>query len=736
MNNSEGYINWDLKPDYNYVLQYLYESEVPRQQYQIMLYRTALAMAGRPWKNLYREELLGNIKKIQDKERAKRLEECLDVPEGQDFTIAKAVRNRANQMSTGVDTYECEVNDPYGLADAETVDLLSAKCTQDYTESNLNTLAEVFSRDLSLAGVTAVRVNYDVAHDRNIIERINPKNIIWDTKYSSTGQERFRGYNMMISWQKLKKMVQDNPNEQINLDISAPTNSLVHKEEGSSNKFSVYVDKQAKYKNRKIRSLNGLDVYVEDINRLATAAGLQGLAGADTWEFYHDLQQCYSLGYYQSFAVTPKGQTNSNYVGDDVELTVIFDMIKRIEYKIINRRYVISANGNSFHRIINFPAKNPIDGSIVNQFSEFELGSPLKFQFERQDLRDEAPMPISSVMNLLDLHDKLCALRAKREHVSNILSILRITTNAADAQSLEETLNLMGVVIDDMQGDVSNLQFAYDWTPIDSQIAYYENLIKEYLAGYSEFDAMQMMGDRASAAESGMAVGAVAQGLATHQNAIMELYADIARQCIGNRVVYSPRQEFGVVNEGDYSSLTIQQMALSVVKDVIPASAKRIRERTVAANALQALSTMGQRLSEAGQAKLLEMTLFGLAPRRVIQEWINPTGPDPQLVQLAEQDGANMAQALAQNAQMYQDNPIPYEAQNVMQTNTPDQVDDIIGQYSAEIGPEGQMTEEGSVETIDMPMQAGAMSSDIRGQTSDSGAALANPNALGESLGF
>lgn len=729
MNNSEGYINWDLKPDYNYVLQYLYESEIPRQQYQIMLYRTALAMTGRPWKNLYREELLGNIKKIQDKERAERLEKCLDVPEGQDFTIAKAVRNRANQMSTGVDTYECEVNDPYGIADAATTDLLSAKCAQDYAESNLGVLAEVFSRDLSLAGVTAVRVHYDVAHDRNRIERINPKNIIWDTKYSSTGQERFRGYNMMISWQKLKKMVQDNPNEQINLDISAPINNLVHDQQGGG-KFSVYVDKQAKYKNRKIRSLNGLDVYVQDINKLATAAGLQGLAGADTWEFFHDLRQCYSLGYYQSFATTPEGQTNSNYQGDDVELTVMFDMVKRIEYKIINRRYVISANGNSYHRIINFPATNPVDGSIVNRFSEFELDSPIKFQFERQDLRDEAPMPISSVMNLLDIHDKLCALRAKREHAANILSILRITTNAADAQSLEETLNLMGTVLDDIQGDVSNLQFAYDWTPIDSQIAYYENLIKEYLAGYSEFDAMQMMGDRASAAESGMAVGAVAQGLATHQNAIMEVYADIARQCIGNRVVYSPKQEFGVLNEGNYSSLTIQQMALSVVKDVIPKVAKRIRERSTAANALQALSTMGQRLSESGQAKLLELALMGLAPRRVIEQWIKPDGPDPQLVQLAEQEGANMAQALAQNAQMYQEDPASYEAQTVIQNNTPDQIDDIIGQYSSQVSPDGQMMEEGSVEAIDMPMQDGAMVSDISGQTFESGSDLANPNGL------
>lgn len=730
MNNAEGYIDWDRKPDYNYVLQYLYESEIPRQQYQIMLYRTALARAGRPWKNLYREELLGNIKKMQDKERAKRLEKCLDVPEGQDFTIAEAVRNRANQMSTGVDTYECEVNDPYGLADPATVDLLSAKCAQDYAESNLGVLAEVFSRDLSLAGVTAVRVHYDVAHDRNRIERINPKNIIWDTKYSSTGQERFRGYNMMISWQKLKKMVESNPNEQINLDISAPINNVVHEQEGGKNKFSVYVDKQAKYKNRKIRSLNGLDVYVQDINKLATAAGLQGLAGADTWEFFHDLRQCYSLGYYQSFATTPEGQTNSNYQGDDVELTVMFDMAKRVEYKIINRRYVISANGNSFHRLINFPATNPLDGSVVNRLSEFELDSPIKFQFERNDLRDESPMPISSVMDLLDIHDKLCALRAKREHVANILSILRITTNAADAQSLEETLNLMGVVIDDMQGDVSNLQFAYDWTPIDSQIAYYEQVIKGYLAGYSEFDAMQMMGDRASAAESGMAVGAVAQGLATHQNAIMELYADIARQCIGNRVVYSPKQEFGVVNEGNYSSLTIQQMALSVVKNVIPTAAKRIRERTTAANALQALSTMGERISEAGQAKLLELALMGLAPRRVIEQWIKPSGPDPQLVQLAEQEGANMAQALAQNAQMYQEDPASYEAQAVMQNNTPDQIDDIIGQYSSQVSPDGQMIEKGSVEAIDMPMQDGAMVSNISGQTFESGSDLANPNGL------
>ena len=338
---------------YSYTLQWLDECRFQRDDYRLLLHRMTLAMQGKPWKNLYQQELDSNIKAIKDtmiSEQCKR--ECLKVPAGQDFTLMKAVNTRANQMASGVDTYQYTLNDPYGICEPDTHDLLSAMCEQDYYANKLGIFASTFSRDLTTSGLTAVEVRYNPATDKNEVVRIHPKNIYFDTRYTSTGEERFRGYNMMISWKKLKKMLEDDPNEEINLDIKAPDRSILNDEKDQVNKY-------AKYSKRKIRSLNGLDIYVESLNKLASSPELA--RDAESYEeFRHDLFSCYNTNWYQSLASTPEARTKSNYNGDDVELTVLYDLGKQRVYKIINRRFVISMNKKAFTRKIVFPITNPV----------------------------------------------------------------------------------------------------------------------------------------------------------------------------------------------------------------------------------------------------------------------------------------------------------------------------------------------------------------------------------------
>lgn len=724
-------INYDQ--EFNHVIQWIEESDLARCSYQYWLWRASLAKMGKPCKNLYQEELNSNISKIGDSDmKAEYQKRCISVPEGSSFAIKKAIDNRANQMASGVDVYEYQINDRYMITDADTADLLAAKCKQDYVVNRLNVLSSTFSRDLTWAGMAAVVIKYDPVTDKNKVIRINPKNVWFDTKYSSTGQERFRGYSTMISWKKLKKMLEDDDNEEINLDIKAPDRTIFD-DKGELNK-------EAKYGNRKIRTLNGLDIYVEDINRLAASSQLA--AGSNVLsEYDHDLNSCYNLNWYRSFASDPKSRTNSMYNGDDVELTVIYDLDCKVEYKVINRRYVISANRKAFCRKIVFDITNPITGKVTKRIDDFHLDCPMKIQYEEQENRDLYPFPWAPVFSLLDTHDELCAWRAKREHVSKILSILRIETNGADAASLRGVLNIMGVVLDDIQGDINSINFQYNYEPIDTEIAFRENRIQQLLHAYDQFDALQAMGDRASAAESGMALGAVAQGLSTHQNAIMQLYADIARQCIANRVAYSPRQEFAISNYGNNSSVTIQQMALEAIIDVKPALAKKVAEKSIAANALQVLGTLGQQgMSKDGIAAIMEIALLGTVPRKAAESFVREQGPSQEEMALAQQQAQNDAMALQQNQQSYEENPIPYEVDNVMQSQSPDDIDSIIGglgggnqDTNIDYGDiSGDMTQPSQgPEGIDMMSQDGAMTTGgVQGITPEAGGEFANPNAL------
>lgn len=725
----------DYNHDWNYPIQWLEESDFARTAYHYWLWRASLAKLGKPCKNLYQEELKSNLNKIDKADRAKYEEFCTCVPEGVSFAIKKAIDNRANQMSSGVDTYEYQVNDPYMIIDSDTEDLLAAKCQQDYIKNRLNVLSATFSRDLSWAGVAAVVIKYDPVTDKNHVLRVNPKNIWFDTKYSSLGQERFRGYSTMISWKKLKDMIAGDKNEEVNLDIKAPDRSIMTEEEDGDGKKKWVPSQTAKYSNRKIRTLNGLDIYVEDLNRLATSTQLSG--GLNMFDEYdHDLRTCYNLNWYRTYASDPKKRTSSLYNGDDVELTVLYDLDQKIEFKIINRRYVISANRKAFRRKIQFTITNPITGVQKKRLDDFCLDCPLKFQFEEQENMDKFPHPWSTVFSLLDTHDELCGWRAKRDHVSKILSILRIETNAADAQSLRGVLNIMGIVLDDIQGDINSINFAYDYTAIDTEIAFREQRIQQLLHAYDQFDALQAMGDRASAAESGMALGAVAQGLATHQNAIMQLYADIARQCIANRVAYSSRQEFPVSNFGDNSSISVQAMALDAIINVKPALARKVQEKTIAANALQLVANLGQSglISKDGIAYLMEQALMGTVPRKIAESFVREQGPSKEEIALAQQQAQNEALALQQNQQAYDQNPVDYEVDNVMQNNTPEDVDEIIdglaGGEPIQDEAEMETAMAGGPQGIDMEMQDGAMSTGLAGQTPETGGEYANPNSM------
>ncbi len=729
------FIDWNH--DWNYPIQWLEESDSARTSYHYWLWRASLAKLGKPCKNLYQEELKSNLSKVDSVDRAKYEEYCRCVPEGTSFAIKKAVDNRANQMASGVDTYEYKINDPFGIIDDDTEDLLSAQCQIDYVRNRLNILSATFSRDLTWAGLAAVIVKYDPVSDKNKVLRVNPKNVWFDTKYSSLGLERFRGYSTMISWKKLKEMIANDDNEEVNLDIKAPDRSILKEEDDGKGKKVWNVDKSAKYSNRKIRTLNGLDIYVEDINRLATSTQLSG--GISQFDEYdHDLRTCYNLNWYRTYASDPKVRSKSLYNGDDVELTVLYDLDQKIEFKIINRRYVISANGKAFHRKIAFTITNPVTGEQKTRMDDFCLDCPLKIQFEEEENMDKFPHPWSPVFSLLDTHDELCGWRAKRDHVSKILSILRIETNAADAASLRGVLNIMGIVLDDIQGDINSINFQYDYTPIDSEIAFREQRIQQVLHSYDQFDALQAMGDRASAAESGMALGAVAQGLSTHQNAIMQLYADIARQCIANRVAYSPRQDFPISNYGSNSSVSIQQMALDAIINVRPAMAVQIHEKAVAANALQLVANLAQSglINKDGIAYLMERALMGTVPRKVASSFVREQGPSQEEIALAQQQAQNEAMALQQNQQAYEQNPVPYEVDNVMQTQSPDDVDAIIDELAGgqPIPDERQLAEMsangGGPQGVDMEMQDGAMSTGLAGLTPETGGEYANPNSM------
>ena len=239
-----------------------------------------------------------------------------------------------------------------------------------------------------------------------------------------------------------------------------------------------------------------------------------------------------------------------------------------------------------------------------------------------------------------------------------------------------------------------------------------------------------MMGDRASAAESGMAQGAMAQGLATHQNAIMSLYADIARQCIANRVAYSPKQSFEVVNHGMSDLLTLEQMALSATITVKSKLAKRVHDKSLAVNALTLLGTFKDSLTEEGMAYLVSQALYDQVPRVLSRNFVKQN--NQQEVALAQATAQNQANALAQNQANYEQNPEIYEAMNAV-SQDPEMAEQATMALSNELnqgGGQPEQDEQMSPELLEMLSQDGAMKTNLDGLTEESGSMFANPNGI------
>lgn len=729
MDKTKDFINWNN--EWSYPLQWIKESEFARWAYQSQLFRIKKALYGEPFKNLYQEELTSNAKRLTKEEQEKmRKNGCLTVKPGKSFILRKAVSNIANQMSGGVDTYEYQINDPFGIIDDDTEDLLAAQCSRDYVENDLESFAPRFSNDLSTAGIAAVVVRYCPKKKKNIVERINPRNAWWDTMYSSTGRERFRGYSRMISFAELAKTIEHEADE-VNTELEVPDRSIFNKKGD--------VDPRIKVGKKKIKTINDMAIYIQDMNKLAASPSIQASLSRYT-EYDHDLHTCYNLSWYRSYATDPEARTKKGYNGDDVELTVIYDLSRNIEFKIINRRYIISANKRAFKRNILFSFYNPESEEIKYRVGKFQLDCPMIMRFAEMGGLDDMQYPVSPVMAYLDTFDELCAWRARRDHVSKILSVLRVETDGADATSLAKTFNIMGTILDDIQGDINSINFQYDFTPIDSQIQYLEETIMQGLHAFDQFDALQNMGDRASAAESGMAIGAIAQGLAVHQNAIMGMYSDIARRCIANRVAYSDQMEFPINNNGSYSSVTIQQMALDAIVKVKPALAKKVQEKMMSTNALSLLGTIRDLLTPAGVAYLCEQSLYGNMPRKLAEAFIKPPQASEAEIQASALQGQNQANMLAQNQAMYEQNPVPYEVDNVLQNASPEEIEQTISGINAMTPSEyGGSAANGSPENVDfgaeiqtnpldMRQQDGAMTANLEAMTPEMGSALANPS--------
>ena len=128
---------------------------------------------------------------------------------------------------------------------------------------------------------------------------------------------------------------------------------------------------------------------------------------------------------------------------------------------------------------------------------------------------------------------------------------------------------------------------------------------------------------------------------------------------------------------------------------------------------------------------------MGTMPRGFAQSGILDKGPSPEEMALAQQQAQNDAMALQQNQQAYEQNPMGYEAAEAMQSNSPEEIDQIIQGLGQEDEAQVDYQDEAAdlsgqmPEGLDMMSQEGAMTAGgVEGMTPESGGEYANPNGM------
>lgn len=130
---------------------------------------------------------------------------------------------------------------------------------------------------------------------------------------------------------------------------------------------------------------------------------------------------------------------------------------------------------------------------------------------------------------------------------------------------------------------------------------------------------------------------------------------------------------------------------------------------------------------------------FLLEPAELAASFVNIPSVSEQEMALAQQQAQNQAMMLKQNQMAYEQNPVPYEVDNVMQNATPEEVDQVIAALNGSVQQGGGAIEpptdnlassQSAVDLLDMQGQEGAMDAGLAGLTPEMASQAMNPNAM------
>lgn len=571
------------KPDeYAYVLDWLNEAVDARTSQTALVNRAIKAYQGQPSKNRYAGTIESYASQVQktDVERAQEIRERFkDVPAKGSMVIHDAIETVVNMAMGGVGRFEFGAyDDMLNDADDELAEKLSSGAKHWWAQEKLDAVVPRYIRAAMLSGSADLHIKRN--NGRTCVTIIDSSQMLKDPKRFRTNRARFIGHTQRESLREIKNYVVK----------SGPGYRLK-----TINEAEVYMSQIREQLNSVTGTSSANDVVNGELRK-------------DLDIFYKPVQQMITK---RRDTKEQDGDPSYAWNGDEVEVSYLYDLFNDMEFKIVNRRYIIDARKKKFSKNIKFKyydsKGNEKTGTKNVSFDDPYVELPVVETYWDK-------YPITPLFYLLDDFDDLCAMESVLFHNLSIMAPITFIGQSSDGEVAARASQVAGEILDALPQTFGTLSKKHDIEPILLGINRIEEKIKRTLNAIDAFQAQAMVGDRATAKEVVSMAGSVSQGLNSFIANIEAAMASLGDKFLKMQVIYDDGP-YKFTHNGKYSELTQQEIGGDYEVRARLASSIKLEQEANSNKAIQLIQALGG--SEAVDKKeflgtLIPIVLTGL----------------------------------------------------------------------------------------------------------------------------
>lgn len=646
----------DKDNQYDYVIRYITEAIDYRTKKVSLTARAIDAYKGIPSKDGYKRAIdaYAGLFDSTDKTRADSIRtRCKGVESKKNMIVMRAIDSMVAQAQGGVGQFECAPYDKNFDKSPELVDALDNVALDFYDKNHVDSVLSTMLEWAGLSGAAYAYLGYDLTRDmengRVDMQIIPDTEMLIDPLRSKRNNPRYIGHQTKASWTELKKHLVECPvTDQYLLESINNVDVYLQEVEFWINKYNGNFSQIAPAISSDITHFAGMPYGIWFRENLPHHIDTFYKASAEAYK-ERNTKYIKRAGDFEA------GASDSKYHTDEVEVCYLYDLKNRIQFTVINRKFIVEAKKNYLQREIPYTYFEFDEYSM--QAYDMEGKKKISIDHPYVELAYKKSLwetyAYSPIIHVLDLFDDACALETMIYHTIQVMTPITFTGNPKDIEKLGAIAGVSGEAIKGfIANSVTVLNKAVDLSPAMSELSRIENTIMNILHGVDPKEQSQMIGNRATAAEAMQAASLVSQGLNSLLANIETWASELAKKMFRLTVIYEPEDFTYDLNvSGRHVALTRNDLAGDFGVRAVLKSKIKAERQAQAANTIQwFVPLMGSDaiVNKEAFAQTVIPTLADGFTRKTIASWFVPT-EEQKLAQEAQLElQKQQAAALAQ----------------------------------------------------------------------------------------